>query len=682
MKKYLIRLIVVLVVVGAGWAGYALFKSMPQRQQQVPVMTVRKGDVVVRSYARGELRAVRSATLVAPNLFGTVQVTQLASLGALAKEKDLIVGFDDAEVLSRVEEKQLEIDQVDEQIKKSQADLAIRNNQDQVELLQARYSVRRAELEVKRNELLPQIDQQKNNLNLKESTQRLKRLESDIQSRRAQAQAELAVLAEKKRKAEQEMIRERQRLSQVKLLSPIGGLVAIRQNRSGMFFPGMQIPDIREGDQVQPGMMVADILDLSELEVVAKVGELDRANLKDGQDVLIRLDAVGEKTFHGRIKSMSGTASANIFSGDPAKKFDVIFSVDMKELLKGLGAKPEQIQKVLAQAEANRKKGPMQSMAFGGGGAAGGMMMARAGGEGGGAGGGAAAGPTGGGFASGGESAGAEGPSAEGGQRQGGRRGMFLGGPGGAGGEGGGGRAGGFASMSEEDRTKMRAAMQKALNGKQMQDLTQEERQKVFEEVRKAVPALAQMQRPGGAAGQGGRTSAAPGTPAAAGAPGAPNAPAADMAGGRGNRGQGGGGAPMMGMGMGSSQFSSKDFENAKLPPPVDPDNQLDVLLRPGLLADVEIILEKYPNAINIPNQAVFERDGKPFVFVRKNNRWEERIIQPLKRSESVVVISSGVSPGDVIAMADPTASPGDKKKKSEKGGGAVGSLPGGGGRS
>ena len=74
------------------------------------------------------------------------------------------------------------------------------------------------------------------------------------------------------------MTRERQRLSQVKVLAPMSGLVAIRQNRSAVSFPGMQIPDIREGDQVQPGMPIADVLDLSELEVMAKIGELDRAN--------------------------------------------------------------------------------------------------------------------------------------------------------------------------------------------------------------------------------------------------------------------------------------------------------------------------------------------------------------------------------------------------------------------
>ena len=45
-----------------------------------------------------------------------------------------------------------------------------------------------------------------------------------------------------------------------------------------------------------------------------------------------------------------------LFRSDPAKKFDVIFSIDMKELLTKLGAKPDQIQKILATAEANRKR--------------------------------------------------------------------------------------------------------------------------------------------------------------------------------------------------------------------------------------------------------------------------------------------------------------------------------------
>ena len=359
VKKVIFRTLVPLIVLAAAWYGYRFFKQLPQRQQQVATAKVRRGDVVIRAYARGELRAVRSATLTAPNLFGTVQVTRLAPLGAMAHAKDLIVEFDDSERRSSLEETQLEVEQIDEQIKKAQADLAIRDNQDQVDLLKAHYAVRRAELEVKRNELLSEIDAKKNLLNLEEARRKLKQLESDIKSRQEQALAEIAVLRETRNKSMIDVAREQQRIAQAKLLSPMTGLVAIKQNRGqGFFFPGMQIPDIREGDTLQPGIPVADVLDLSELEVVARVGELDRANLHEGQDVSIQLDAVANKQFHGKIKSMSATASANIFSGDPAKKFDVVFSIDMQQLLTALGAKPEDVKRIVETAERNAKKAP------------------------------------------------------------------------------------------------------------------------------------------------------------------------------------------------------------------------------------------------------------------------------------------------------------------------------------
>src|SRR5258707_6367445 len=158
MKKVIIRAALVLVLLGGAYGAYRYFDHMPQKQAVVATAKVRRGDVVVRAFSRGELRAVRSTTLTAPNLFGTVEVTKLAPLGALAKEKDLIVEFDDSELRTSLEETLLEVEQIDEQMKKAKADLDMRNNQDEVELLKTRYAMRRAELEVKRNELLADID--------------------------------------------------------------------------------------------------------------------------------------------------------------------------------------------------------------------------------------------------------------------------------------------------------------------------------------------------------------------------------------------------------------------------------------------------------------------------------------------------------------------------------------------
>lgn len=657
MKKLIVRLLILAVVAGAGYGAWRLFQGLPGRTHQVPTTKARQGDVVVRSYARGELRAVRSASLTAPNLFGTVQVTRLAPLGAFAREKDLIVEFDDSEVLARLEQKQLELEQVDEQIKKAQADLNIRNNQDQVELLRARYSVRRAELEVKRNELLSTIDQQKNTLNLEEARRRLKQLESDIKSRQEQAQAELAVLRERRNRNLLDIRREQMRLAQVKLLSPISGLVAIKQNRSG--FSGMfgsAVPDIREGDQVQPGIPVAEVLDLSELEVVARVGELDRANLTEGQDVLIRLDAIADKVFNGKIKNMSGTASANVFSADPGKKFDVVFSIDMKQLLTTLGASPEQVARILATAEANRKKPIATAPAGMFAGMPGGMQA--------------------GGFAA----------LAGGGASAGGGFAAMAGGAMGGGGMAGGGAMGGMPQLTPEQQTQMREAFQKALGGRNMQDLSQEERQKIFAQLRSTMQSGAATKGAAtkGAATKGGESGAQAEGGERRRAPRAEGEQQAQAgAGQRGQRGQRGGGdagalPPLQA--SNTQGFSQQDMDSAKLPAPPSADSDLEVLLRPGLLADVEIIVEKVPDAIYVPNQAVFEKEGKPVVFVRSPKGFEQRTIKIAKRSETVTIIGEGLNAGDVIAMADPTVSPSDRKKAaSEKSsGGPMGAMPGG----
>src|SRR6185436_15230688 len=168
-------------------------------------------------------------------------------------------------------------------------------------------------------------------------------LEADIQARKEQADSQLAVYQQQRNSSTINVNRELQRIAQTKGLGQITGLVAVRQNRAGNFSFGQQMPDIREGDTLQPGMPVADIMDLSEIEIWAKVGELDRANLKEGQEATIQLDAVPDQRFRARIKAMSGTATSDVFSGDPSKKFDVIFGVDMKQLLGGLGMKQADI---------------------------------------------------------------------------------------------------------------------------------------------------------------------------------------------------------------------------------------------------------------------------------------------------------------------------------------------------
>ena len=650
MKKLFYRFSGLAILAGAGWYGYQFFKQLPERQEQVPITKVQRGDVVIRAYSRGELRAVRSVTMTAPNLFGTVQVTRLAPIGSLAREKDLVVEYDDSERKAALEEAQLAVESVDEQIKKAKADLAIQQSQDAVTLLKTRYDVRRAELEVQRNPIISAIDAKKNLLNLEQSKRALLQLETDIKSRQEQADSQLAVLQEQRNRSLIDVQRELQRIAQTKTLATITGLVAIRQNRAGNFNFGQQLPDIREGDTLQPGMPVVDVLDLSELEVWAKVGELDRANLKEGEDALLQLDAIPDKRFQGKIKAMSGTATSDVFSGDPSKKFDVIFSINMRQLLAGLGMKPSDVEKVMATAESNAKKAPAgnpvplsQPIATAGG--PGNPFGGQPGNDS---------------FGAGAQSQG-QGQGFAGGDNQG-RGGQARSGDG----QGRGGRGGGaMANLSDADRQKLREAMQKAMAGKDPSSMSPEDRQKMMQDVMTKLGISA----PAGVGGQG------------RGGDGQ----------GRGGDGQGrgpGGGRNPSGLENPLdmlrrtvvSPFTEAERNNAKLPLPPEQDSQVQVLLRPGLLADVEIEVEKLPDVIHVPAQAVFDKNGKHIVYVQQNRKFEPREVQLVKQSESLMVLGGGVQPGEVVALADPTAGKSDKKGKSEKkasGGNAMGGMGG-----
>lgn len=663
MKKAICRILGLAILVAAGWGGYRFIKQLPARQETIATAKVQKGEVVIRAFSRGELRAVRSFSITAPNLFGTVQVTRLAPMGALAHEKDLIVEYDDSERQASLEEARISVQSVEESIKQLKAQQAITKSQDAVNLLKARYDVRRAELEVKRNAIIDAIDAKKNILNLDQAKRAQEQLETDIEARDVQVESQLAVFQEQRNRSQLDVSRELQRIAQTKALTPIEGLVAVKQNRAGNFNFGQQLPDIRDGDQLMPGMPVADVLDLSEVEVWAKVGELDRANLREGQDAVLQLDALPDKQFRGKIKAMSGTATADVFSGDPSKKFDVVFSVDMRQLLGSLGVKAAEVDRIMTTAAANAKKnvptsapslfsqsvqqpGSLPGMP----GAAGMLGTQDQGGVP-----GMPAGMPGGQVA-----------DQQGGSRRTRGQGGDQGSRGGQSARGGeqGGRGGAMAGLSDEERQKVRQAMSGASDEQRqkIRELMQQATNGTTEQRAKLMDQVTRMAGAGGA-GRGGDAAGR----------GRESTPGAGRAGDN--------TLQVLMQRIGGSQFSEAERAKAELPLPPGQDSQMQALLRPGLLADVEIVVEKIPDALHVPRQAVFNKGGKSVVFVQqKNGRFEPREIQIGKQSESMMVLMGGVKPGEVVALADPTADKSGKDSKGEKKSQAnpMGSVPGG----
>jgi HlyD family secretion protein len=303
---------------------------------QVPVARVTNGTLELRVYATGDLQSTHSVTIIAPPVAGgTLQILNLASSGTHVNAGDVVVEFDPSEQQFNMEQARSDMAQADQEIAKAKADAAVQAAQDQVGLLKDRFDVRQAELDVSRNELVSAIDAKKNLLKLEEAKRVLAQLEQDAKSHATSSKAGIAVSQEKHNKAALAIEQAQRNIDNMKVKSTISGFVRVRENEraaGGFFFPGMTLPEYRDGDQVFPGTLVGEVLDTTQMQLTAKISEGDRTNLKPGQPAEVRVDALPGEVLQGKVKTVGATASrSEWWSSDSSQKFSATFELDQPE---------------------------------------------------------------------------------------------------------------------------------------------------------------------------------------------------------------------------------------------------------------------------------------------------------------------------------------------------------------
>lgn len=310
----------------------------------IPTTRVQRGDLTLTVHTRGELRPVRTAALMAPSgVGGQLEIVSIAKTGTRVKAGEVAVQFDPSNQQYRLEQARSQLREAEQNIIKARADAAVQAAQDQVALLKAKFDVRRAELDVSKNELVSAIDAKKNDLALEEARRRLAQLEHDVHSRSASNAATIAVQEEKRNKARLDMQQDEQAIEKMSVRAPWDGLVAVGQNwmaYGGIMFTGMTLPDYSAGDQVWGGVNVAEVVDVHQMEIQAKVSENDRALLNVGDPVEVRVSALPGEVFHGKLTNVAGLASREFFFGGQMRKFDVSVAIDnpSPDLRSGLSA--------------------------------------------------------------------------------------------------------------------------------------------------------------------------------------------------------------------------------------------------------------------------------------------------------------------------------------------------------
>jgi HlyD family secretion protein len=334
-RRVVVAAIAVAVIAAAGAAAVAV-PSLPARRSSVPTSRVIKGPLKLTVHATGELRAGRTVALVAPPVGGMLRIVTLVPTGMPVKAGEPVVEFDPADQQYALEQARSELGEADQEIVKMKADAAVQGAQDDVALLTARFDVRRTELDASGNEFIGAVDAQKNVLSHEEARRRLAQLLEDLKSRAATNQASLAVVQEKRTKAQLAMQRAQQVIESLVIPAPFDGVVSVKDNRDaagGMMFWGMILPEYRPGDQIWPGRSVADVIESGRMDVRAKIDESDRPNLVAGQPAVVEVDALPGEKFKARIGQLSGLASRASFfeSASVTRLFDVTLQFDQPD---------------------------------------------------------------------------------------------------------------------------------------------------------------------------------------------------------------------------------------------------------------------------------------------------------------------------------------------------------------
>jgi multidrug efflux pump subunit AcrA (membrane-fusion protein) len=327
MKKVPLIAGVVLVAAAAGLAGMRgeADPQPAQRRGREATVTVARRDFVRAVRLSGTVEAVQSTTVAAPRLSGpntsSLVITRLIRPGTMVRPGDLLVEFDRQLQIQAALDRRAELNDLDQQIRRKEAEARAARARDDSELQQADSALGRAKLEMLKNDMIPKIQAEKNAQALEQAEARLKQLRTTYDLKRRAAEADLRILHIRRDKAENAMRQAETNASRMEVHSPIAGLAVLRT-----VWKTNNMAEIQEGEEIRAGVPVVDIVNPELMRVRARVNQADINELRTGQPVRVGLDAYPDLSFGGRISQISPLAVTSTLS-PKVRNFIVIVEV-------------------------------------------------------------------------------------------------------------------------------------------------------------------------------------------------------------------------------------------------------------------------------------------------------------------------------------------------------------------
>jgi HlyD family secretion protein len=312
----LVWLISALAVTCAG--GYTLWQvRQGQMAGSLPTAPVRSGEFLVIVRSRGELKARRSIQIFAPKNVPDLRINWLATSGGAVKEGEVVVKFDPSSARQQLQEREANLKQAQATLDTAIAQSAILSEQDRINTAKAQYEVERAKLEVSKQEIVSRIQGEESKIDLGVAEQKAKVTEAQTRTHQVTDRTRISALERARDQAVREVEIMKKRLEQMEVRSPLSGVIVYLPNYSQGW---VNAKPFKVGDRAWSGAALAEIPDLSTLEMEGKLEEIDRGKVALGNDVRIHVDALPEVNATGKLRQISPLTEES-FEFPPTRSF-------------------------------------------------------------------------------------------------------------------------------------------------------------------------------------------------------------------------------------------------------------------------------------------------------------------------------------------------------------------------
>ncbi len=287
-----------------------------------------RGEFVDRLSVRGEIKAAQSVLMTAPQIYGDLMIRTLSPEGSRVKKGDVVAELDATSLQRDLEQRKSDLREAEAEIAESQAKTRSTEEQDRTDVLKAQYDVERARLDVSKESIVPRLDAEKARLALSDAEQKLKDAENKLKGDHAAGVADLASHQQKREKAKIQIQQIQRNLASMTLRAAVDGIVTILSNQRAGGIGGGNAPPFRPGDRVWAGAAIAELPDLSRIQLRSAIEESERSRVKTGQSAVVHLDSIPEMDFRAHVISVSPLTKPDYSTWPPARNFELILQLD------------------------------------------------------------------------------------------------------------------------------------------------------------------------------------------------------------------------------------------------------------------------------------------------------------------------------------------------------------------